>query len=589
MKFPNNREMLLTWWILLFTLLLTVFLGYRLKLNVENVAQREFERHCDEIKLRIETRLATHKQILLGGAALFDASQEVSREEWRIYVHRLSFDQHFNGIQALGFSLWIPPEKLKAHEAQLHKNGFPDYRVKPEGQRDTYTSIIYIEPFTTRNQRAFGYDMYSEPIRNIAMRQAVDNNDAYLSGKVTLLQETNTDIQAGTLMYVPVYQKNKPIETIEQRRSAIFGWVYTPFRMTDLLNNIISNSADINGSNFNLRVYDGTEIRPENLLYQGDGNDANTKSLFNSIIQVPFYGRIWTLHMEKYERIGTIFIDYNKVWIVLSSGTIISFLLFFLLRSYSTVKLQAAEMAFELTMQLRESEKKLTIINADLLQFTNVAAHHLQEPTRRIVSFVQRLKDALKNLPNCHDEDVIIALQFIEQSAIRQRALVSDIQLYLAATQPRAAIESVPVIDILTKVLEHFAPLIQETHAHIEWGELPMVTIDRPRLYDIFNILLDNALHYRQLNHILNIRIYGEPKGKYVRYYVADNGIGIPAEYRKRVFLVFERLQVNDDQESTGIGLAIVQRILESFDSSVFLKETTGGGTTVVFDLPAGI
>jgi signal transduction histidine kinase len=74
-----------------------------------------------------------------------------------------------------------------------------------------------------------------------------------------------------------------------------------------------------------------------------------------------------------------------------------------------------------------------------------------------------------------------------------------------------------------------------------------------------------------------------------VRYYVKDNGVGIPAEYRERVFLVFERLQVNDDQESTGIGLAIVRRILESCDSSVFLKETTGGGTTVVFDLPAGI
>ncbi|MDD5228047.1 MAG: CHASE domain-containing protein [Methylococcales bacterium] len=585
MKFPNNRGGLLTWLVLLFALLLTGFLSYRLKINVENAAQREFERRCDEIKFRIEARLEVHKQILLGGAALFDASQEVTREEWRIYVHRLSLDRHFNGIQALGFALWIPPEELKTHEVQFRKSGFPDYRVKPEGQRNAYTSIIYIEPFDTRNQRAFGYDMYSEPIRHAAMRRAVDNNDAYLSGKVTLLQETDSDIQAGTLMYLPIYQKNKPIETIEQRRAAIFGWVYTPFRMTNLLSSIVLNSADINDSNFNLRVYDGAEIRPEDLLYQGDGNDSNTKSLFNSTIQIQFYGRIWTLHMEKYEGTGTVFIDYNKVWIVLGSGTIISFLLFFLLRSYSMVKLQAAKMAFELTMQLRESEKKLTMINADLLQFTNIAAHHLQEPPRRIISFVQRLQNDLTDIISTN-EDAAFALKFIEQSALRQRALVRDIQLYLAAIQPRAVVNAVDVASILAKVVAKYTVLIRQTNASIEYGELPSVMIDRPRLYDIFDILLDNALHYRKPDNILKIHIYGEFKEKRVHYYVEDNGIGIPAEYRERVFLVFERLQVNDNQDSTGIGLAIVRRIIESCGGSVSLKETNGGGTTVIFDLP---
>jgi signal transduction histidine kinase len=100
--------------------------------------------------------------------------------------------------------------------------------------------------------------------------------------------------------------------------------------------------------------------------------------------------------------------------------------------------------------------------------------------------------------------------------------------------------------------------------------------------------LLDNALHYPRLDTPPKIRIYGENHGQRIRYYVEDNGIGIPAEYRERVFLVFERLQVNDNQTSTGIGLAIVRRILESCDGTVTLIETAGGGTTVVFDLPKG-
>lgn len=239
----------------------------------------------------------------------------------------------------------------------------------------------------------------------------------------------------------------------------------------------------------------------------------------------------------------------------------------------------------KIDLDLQISEQKLATSNADLLQFTNIAAHHLQEPTRRIVSFVQRLKNVLISTGNVSDE-IMVPLQFIEQSAIRQRALVSDIQLYLAATQPRAVIEPVSVADILAKVLKHHAALIQKTKAQIEYGELPAVMIDRPRLYDIFNILIDNALHYRRLDTPPKIRIYGENHGQRIRYYVEDNGIGIPVEYRERVFLVFERLQVNNDQSSTGVGLAIVRRILESCDGTVSLQETAVNGTTVVFDLP---
>ncbi len=242
---------------------------------------------------------------------------------------------------------------------------------------------------------------------------------------------------------------------------------------------------------------------------------------------------------------------------------------------------------YQMELYLKVSERKLGRINADLVQFTNIATHHLQEPTRRIVSFVQQLKNELSAVSDVSD-DVRIPLQFIEQSAVRQRALVSDIQLYLAATQSTSAVESVSVTNILTKVLQHHAALIHKTEAKIEVGELPVLMMDRPRVYDIFNILLDNALNYRRLDCSPKIRIYGEDDGLRIRYYIEDNGIGIPTEYRERVFSVFERLQVNENQASTGIGLAIVRRILESCDGSVSLHETVGGGTTVIFDLPSG-
>ncbi len=229
-------------------------------------------------------------------------------------------------------------------------------------------------------------------------------------------------------------------------------------------------------------------------------------------------------------------------------------------------------------------EDRLARAHAELQQFTYVAAHHLQEPARRLVSFAQRLRTQLST--EQLSEDGVTSLRFIEQAAVRQCALVRDIQLYLAADQPRSTIEKVAVVELITNLLEHKALLMRETGAQVDYHDICPVYIDRPRLKDIFSILLDNALHYCHPNLTPHIRINGELKAGRVICSVADNGIGIPAEYRQRVFGVFERLQVQDNQNSTGIGLAIVRRIVESCGGSIALQETPGGGTTVVFDLP---
>jgi polar amino acid transport system substrate-binding protein len=239
---------------------------------------------------------------------------------------------------------------------------------------------------------------------------------------------------------------------------------------------------------------------------------------------------------------------------------------------------------YQAEQEFKENQVALANAHDDLVQFTYVAAHHLQEPTRRLVTFVQHLQSQLAGMRS--NDDIMASFDFIEQSALRQRALVRDIQCYLAVIKPIAMMESVSVRKTLAKVLRHHAIQIHKTQAHIHHTHLPRVHLDPPRLYDIFNILLDNALHYRHPERPLHIQISGKSKSGRVYYRVADNGIGIPADCRERVFWVFERLQINGNPESTGIGLAIVQRIVKSCHGTVHLEETPNGGTTVVFDLP---
>ena len=201
---------LLTWLILLLGLACSGVASYWIKFNIDTREYQQFSYYCEEIQLKIAARLTAHEQTLLGGAAMFDASNEVSRQEWQAYVKRLRIGEHFNGIQGLGFSLWIPVAQLSLHKARIRAEGFPDYSLRPEGEREFYSAIVFLEPFSERNLRAFGYDMYSEPVRRAAMERARDENIVTLSGRVRLVQETEKDVQAGTLMYVPIYKKISP-------------------------------------------------------------------------------------------------------------------------------------------------------------------------------------------------------------------------------------------------------------------------------------------------------------------------------------------------------------------------------------------
>ena len=167
-------------------------------------ARREFDFACHEIGFKVEDRLDDHEQILRSGAALFAATEKVTRAEWRAFVQHLEVEHQWPGIQGIGYAMLLPPERLAAHIQEFRQEGFSDYKVWPEGERAVYSSIIYLEPFTNRNLRAFGYDMLSEPVRRTALERARDENTAALTGKVKLVQETSADVQAGTLMFVPV-------------------------------------------------------------------------------------------------------------------------------------------------------------------------------------------------------------------------------------------------------------------------------------------------------------------------------------------------------------------------------------------------
>jgi len=259
------------------------------------------------------------------------------------------------------------------------------------------------------------------------------------------------------------------------------------------------------------------------------------------------------------------------------------------LESEGSPELRHLIVAFNRMAEATQSaQENLARSNAELQRFAEIAAHHLQEPARRLSSYAQRLHANLAHQPL--DEDSRTSLEFIQQQAKRQQSLVRDVQRYLAAGQARGDIVLSDSNALLREVLAGLRTPIEQAGAQISVEPLPQINLDPPRLAELFTLLLENALHHRLPGRPLEIAVRGELRhqrghGK-AHCQVSDNGGGIAPEYRERVFRVFERL--SSAGSGTGVGLAIVRRTVESVGGRVWIEETPGGGCTVNVELPTG-
>ena len=356
----NNSKLnkLLPWLVLLTGLILTYYM-YNAALNAANTLQQEnFNSQAKIIKLRIEQRLIAYENLLHGARGLHEASNSVGRKEFHNYVSSMRLEKQYSGIQGLGFSLIIPPHIKNNHIESVRKEGFPHHMISPEGKRELYTSIIYLEPFTQRNQLAFGYDMYSEPVRRAAMEKSRDLDEAIMSGKVRLLQENEHIVQAGFLMYLPVYRNGAPHETLMDRRTNIIGWVYAPFRMSNLMEGILGEQI----KNIDYAIHDGEHATLDTLMYDNDNHmsaiNFQDHSLFHNSLEIKGIGHVWTIHLRSLPDFEAA-IDNSRARIILATGITLSILLSSLVWLLVNRRERAMRLARRMTSELRHNEASL--------------------------------------------------------------------------------------------------------------------------------------------------------------------------------------------------------------------------------------
>ena len=331
--------------------------------DIRQVEREKFDFRVDKIAGNINERLKSYELVLLGASSFFSKPDFVERNEFRNYVAKLLLEKNYPGIQGVGFSLRISPADKQRHIEKIRRDGFPDYNLKPAGERDSYSAVIYLEPFDWRNQRAFGYDMYSEPVRRSAMDRATDEGGNVISGRVTLVQETEKDIQWGFLMYIPVYRKGAAIGSIEERRRNLLGWTYSPFRMNDLMKGILGKEYGEVQSFFDMEIFDGRTADIKNRMYHSSAEIITppSRSGFNANRKIEFGRHVWTLAVhsrQDHETSEAI----HRIRVTGFAGVVISLLVSLTVWLLLNGRTRAINLAEKMAARFQESESRSSAV-----------------------------------------------------------------------------------------------------------------------------------------------------------------------------------------------------------------------------------
>jgi PAS domain S-box-containing protein len=344
--------------VLLIGLVLTGVITESFHRNVETKSYEDFLSISNEISHRISVRMKAHEQLLKTASAYFEASDSITRKEWKDFIEHAELFKDLPGIQGIGYSVIIPANKLKDYTQRIRKEGFSSFNVFPEGESEIYTSLTYIEPFKSPNDKAFGYNMYSDSIRKKAMEFSRDSDEASVTGKISLIQMTGNI--PGIVMYYPVYRNGMPTETVEDRRKAIMGWISSSYRMDYLMGDVLGRWDLIDPGRIHLRIFDST-VSSGSLLFDSQKGEEHSSKNPLDYVSLPFVlkGTEWILVIDRVKEEMTF---QSSEVIVFICGIIITFLLFTLSVSLLNTTQRATAMANDLTKELKEKEERYRLI-----------------------------------------------------------------------------------------------------------------------------------------------------------------------------------------------------------------------------------
>lgn len=559
------------WLVLVLSIVITA-LGWVLSSQaIEKRANDRFSFEVRDAQERIQSRINQYQQILRGGVAFFDAHTSVNREHWQVYVASLNLQRELPGVQGFAFAERVSPDTLEQYENRIRAEGFPNYSVTPPGEREVYFPITLIEPFDERNQRAFGYDMFSEPVRREAMRRAMDTGQPTVSGLVQLKQGDERNPAPGFLIYLPVYTQGVDLSSVDSRRQAIRGFVYSPFVASDLMQNVLGNEK----IPLHFQLYDAESMVPESLIYDSASGVDTPQQLqqfdHTHAVTVPveLSGRTWTARFESTPDFDRDVHSSLPNLILLAGGTI-DLMLF--LTIYSLVQQRRRQSASNAKSQFlaNMSHEIRTPLNA-ILGFNTLLGEQLTDPQAK--EYVKQVQEASEQLLGMVED--VLSFSQIEAGSIRIENIEFDLH------------------DRVRRTLRLFTAKAQLKGLNLELemdAMTPLMVKGDPARYgQVLSNLLNNAIKFSD-SGVVRVKVQADRLDMHeavIRTEVHDQGIGFDVNEFERLTRPFEQADNTATRRfgGSGLGLAICKRLTELMGGELFVASVPQAGSVFGFTL----
>ncbi len=236
----------------------------------------------------------------------------------------------------------------------------------------------------------------------------------------------------------------------------------------------------------------------------------------------------------------------------------------------------------ELNINLQKAAQDLAISNAELEQFAYIASHDLQEPLRMITSFLAQIEKKYKDIL---DEKGKQYIHFAVDGAKRMRQIILDLLEFSKVGRFEGKLEEVNLNELMQEIVSLYEKQIEETSASINFTNLPVVQSFKSPLRQVIQNLVGNALKYQEAGSKPVIQVEAEEMQHHWKFLIRDNGIGIEPDYYDRIFNIFQRLHNKEEYSGTGIGLAIVKKIVEALGGEIWIEPNEQKGSIFIFTI----
>ena len=590
---------------------------------------QEFRNAASDRVLMIQRELDLMLGVVQDISSFIDASSRIGRKEYRKFVGP-ALIRH-NSIEALE---WIPQVK-SAERASFEadaRRSFSRFRITepgPEGDlidaglRPVHFPILYVQPYQ-KNKERLGLDLAAGSVTLDELMQIKETGNMQLSSRISL--DGNRGKEFGFAARRPVYEGgelNAPVDdeeaidesmSTERRRMHLRGFASGIFHIGSIVESALENLSPIG---IDMVFHDATDVGHKAYLYR----HASRKRVVDKSVteqEAPIdneaFVQIINMANRKWEITCTAVPGYFQLapqrgWTVLAGGWAFTILLTIYLSTLVGRAAKINRLVTERTLQLTASNAALSkeigeridtqielqMLNdtleqrveertaeveqniQELEQFAYVTSHDLKAPLRSISNLASWLEEDLEEK---HTDASREQLDLLRDRVQRMDALIEGLLEYSRIGRTERTIDTVDIAQLLAEVVDSLA--VPEEFSIIIGDGMPTLNTERLQLYQVFTNLISNAIkHHGSPQGSVQVTV--KDVGSCYEFSVADDGSGIAPQYHEKIFQIFQTLETRDYGSNTGIGLALVKKIVQEHGGSITLESEEGKGATFRF------